>query len=318
MTDTRPVPATHVVNGVRLPIFFDADTARASMTYTPKDTDVFIATYPKCGTTWMQHIVYLIQNHGKPPQKAGDFFRSSTYLEMLGKKAADEVTVPGAIKTHLPFDKVPFSPKAKYIYVYRNPWDCVVSYFNHVKTIPPYKFQGGTFDDLFEAFMRGEVEDGDYFDHFLGWYAHRSDQNVFPVSYEEMHVDPTTAIRRVGQFLGEEYEKSLQDDNVLQEVLKCSSLDYMKVHANEYMRDFFRKDMRDVLEDPALTPSIKNIRRGFSEDDVDSFGLVKKGGIGKAADVLKPDHVLRLRKKLEEKLSGVELPDSWKNLPYLL
>lgn len=307
----------HIVNGVRLPIFFDADTARTSMTYTPKDTDVFIVTYPKCGTTWMQHIVYLLQNHGKPPRDAGDFFRSSTYLEMLGKKAADEVTVPGAIKTHLPFDKVPFSPKAKYIYVFRNPWDCVVSYFNHVKTIPPYRFGDGTFDDLFEAFMQGDVEDNDYFDHFLGWYAHRNDPNVLSLSYEEMHMDPVSAIRRVGRFLGNEYELALQDEAVLQAVLKCSSIAYMKAHSNEYMRDFFRKSTQDVLDGVPLMPSVKNLRRGFSEDAVDSFGLVKEGGIGKAADVLKLDHVLRMRRKFEEKFAGVELPEAWKSLPYL-
>lgn len=33
----------------------------------------------------------------------------------------------------------------------------------------------GTFDEFFELFISGNTDYGDYFDHLLGWYAHRWD-----------------------------------------------------------------------------------------------------------------------------------------------
>ena len=33
--------------------------------FVPKPSDVFVASYPKSGTTWVQHIVSLIKNNGE-------------------------------------------------------------------------------------------------------------------------------------------------------------------------------------------------------------------------------------------------------------
>lgn len=316
----RPTLALHIVDGVRLPLFFDAETARSGMAYKPRDGDVFICTYAKCGTTWMQHIVFLIQHKGQPPASVADFFKSSTYAELLGAEAVLNLPKPGAIKTHLPVRKAPFGPDAKYIYVYRNPWDCVVSYYHHVKTIPLYGFQQGTLDDLFEAFMGGDCEDGDYFEHFVGWYAHRNDPNVLAISYEEMHKDLRAAVLRVAEFLGEQYAKMLrEDEKILEEVLRCSSIEYMKVHTNSTMQEFFKMKKEDVLNHPTWAKSIKNIREGFSEDQIDSFRLVRRGAVGKSAETLDEDKVKRIRDRLEETLksAGLEIPDSWRSLPYL-
>ena len=79
---------------------------------------------------------------------------------------------PGVIKVHLPYHLTPRSDKAKYIYVTRNPKDCCVSYFHHMKSIPGHGFNG-TFDEFFEFFINGNIDYGDYFDNLLGWYEHR-------------------------------------------------------------------------------------------------------------------------------------------------
>ncbi|EEC15299.1 sulfotransferase, putative [Ixodes scapularis] len=315
----RPTPALQMVEGILLPLFFDPDTARSGLAYKPREDDVFVATYAKCGTTWMQHIVFLLQHRGEPPSSVHDFFRSSTYIELLGSDVVGSLPGPRAIKTHLPVDRVPYDAKAKYIYVYRNPWDCVVSYYHHVKTIPLYRFQG-TLDDLFEAFMEGHCEDGDYFDHLVGWYARRNDQNIFAISYEEMHADVRSSILRVAEFMGEEYADMLrEDEKVFQEILRCSSIEYMKVHTNDTMREFFKMKREDVLNHPTWVKSIKNIREGFAEGEADSLSLVRRGAVGKSAETLDDQKIKRIRDKLEDKLrlAGLEMPESWKKLPYL-
>lgn len=87
-------------------------------------------------------------------------------------KVAEAMPRPGAFKTHLPFRLVPWSDKAKYIYVTRNPKDTCVSAFHHMKNLPVNGFEGN-FDEFFEHFLSGDIDLGDYFDHVLGWYEHR-------------------------------------------------------------------------------------------------------------------------------------------------
>ncbi|KAH8028650.1 hypothetical protein HPB51_017868 [Rhipicephalus microplus] len=65
-----------------------------------------------------------------------EFMTRSPFMEMIGVGAVESMTRPGAIKTHLPFSKQPYSPQAKYVYVSRNPYDCCVSYFYHCKSFP--------------------------------------------------------------------------------------------------------------------------------------------------------------------------------------
>ena len=101
--------------------------------------DLFISTYPKCGTTWTQHITYLILHDGipLPPHQQMDIVWP--HLEEVGKEfVRDRATIAGGyrlIKTHFPYRMTPMNSRAKYIYVARNPKDCVVSFYHHTGEI---------------------------------------------------------------------------------------------------------------------------------------------------------------------------------------
>lgn len=117
----RRVPFYQIVDGFRLPGFFRPEAYHSTVAYKPRPDDLFIVTYPKCGTTWVQNIVACIYKNGKPFESAIEFLTQTPFLEMVGAEAAETMRRPGAFKVHLPFHLTPWSPEAKYLFVARNP-----------------------------------------------------------------------------------------------------------------------------------------------------------------------------------------------------
>ena len=60
-------------------------------------------------------------------------------------------------------------PQYKVIYVARNPKDTIVSLYHHAKSKPEFEFQGN-FQQFFQLFLLGKVENSDWFTHVLDWY----------------------------------------------------------------------------------------------------------------------------------------------------
>ncbi|KAH6919829.1 hypothetical protein HPB50_029182 [Hyalomma asiaticum] len=135
--------AFRTIQGIYLSKHFPDDALLSALAYIPQAGDIFIASYPKCGTTWMQHIVYNIMVDAEEPREPLDMFVRLPFLEMRGADCATFAPKPAALKTHLCFHKIQYSPEAKYIYITRNPYDCCVSFYYHTKNMLLYKFENG-------------------------------------------------------------------------------------------------------------------------------------------------------------------------------
>ncbi|KAK3730622.1 hypothetical protein QZH41_008015 [Actinostola sp. cb2023] len=105
---------------------------------------------------------------------------------------------------------VPISPSAngrwsyQAFYVIRNPKDVAVSYYYHYKRYASYEFGAGLWDEFFEMFIDGGVQFGSWFDHVLGWWAHRDDPNILFLKYEDMKKDLPCAVQQIAEFLGKD------------------------------------------------------------------------------------------------------------------
>ena len=207
--------------------------AEKVLNFDVRPDDIWIITYPKCGTTWTQEIVWNIMNDVDKDLGQMPLFARSPFLEMQGIMApntspasklpddpkhpgmmkkifdesvdyADNLKSPRIIKSHLPFELLPRNllDKAKVIYVCRNPKDTCVSYFHHHKDIGAESYDlKGTFDQFAECFMDGKLEYGSYFDHLKSGWKHRNHPNMKFVWYEDLQKNTIKEVTDMAKFV---------------------------------------------------------------------------------------------------------------------
>jgi hypothetical protein len=273
--------------GFRMPMGFPVEGLESGQRYRASPGDVFVVSYPKCGTTWVQYIVYLLENGGRPlaaAQRLEDVF---PHLEEVGAQRVRELPAPRLIKTHLPFERVPRSAQAKYVYVVRNPFDCAVSFYHHTRGFERhYDFAAGTWDTYFECFVRGEVDFGDYFDHLLSWWPHRSEPNALFLTYERMLEAPAAAVRAIAGFLGGRSAELAADPAGLDGVVRHSDLAAMRLDQG----------------------------RWSSARPADMPAFVRKGAVGDWRNYFTAEQARRLAAKLRARTAGTTIEQLWPRL----
>lgn len=224
--ETHKSDPTPIVDGIRVPRLFPIDVFRSGLQYEARPDDIFIVTYPRSGTHWMAVIVYSLLTNGQPfDRDMGDFLARIPFLDWFGKNAAANMIRPGAIKTHYPFDRVPYHLQAKYICVIRQPKDACVSQYKMFADTPGFQLSQLNFDNYLELFLKGQTPYIDYFDHLRLLWSHKDDNNVLLVSYEQMKQDLRGVIQKVARFL----DIDLTGENeLLDRVATYASFDYMK------------------------------------------------------------------------------------------
>ncbi|XP_040074812.1 sulfotransferase 1C2-like [Ixodes scapularis] len=302
------------VEGLYLSRVFHEKAVRSALSYEPQPDDVFIVSYPNCGTTWMQFIAYGIINNGFCPQDTINFFRSTPFLELLGAEEAKDMTRPGAIKTHLPFDKHPYSERAKYIYVTRNPYDSCVSFYYHTENFPAYEFDDGTFDEFFDLFVRGRVDYGDYFDHLLSWYAHREDPNVMFVTYEDLKKDSKSWILKVVDLIGVDYGKVLKNQPaILERIVSTTSLESMKSTKKGMKNSATSVDDVEPQDVPEPFRLTKESFGDLSKKPV-AGDFVRKGIVGDWRNHFSPKQVEQMKERITLKTKGSDVMTLWNDV----
>lgn len=200
--------------------------------YRPRATDIVIATYPKCGTTWMQRIVGLLVFQTPEPRLIMEI---SPWID---RRFPEPIEAPTALieaqehrrflKSHLPFDGLPIHDEVKYIHVARDGRDACISFHNHVLGFTPEMVAGldraGLDDDTIRRpYPRFGPDPAEYFRRWLtegavpdhqdgspamsffhfeqSWWEERHRSNVLLVHFNDLKADLPGEMRRVAEFL---------------------------------------------------------------------------------------------------------------------
>ena len=213
-----------------------AETFRAAAAYSPTERDIFVVTQMKCGTTWMQQLVYEILHKGEG--NLGDnghlhLNAVSPWIESFDGIPLQKAPLLGAsgkrlIKSHLPTQLCPYGAQARYLYVTRHPVSCFASIVDYFELMagplsPPL-------EELLDWFCSNRLWWLPWPDHVAGWWDwSQKHPNVLFVHFEEMKKDLAGVVRKTAQFLGED----LFDEQVRKVALK-SSFKYMKENEERF------------------------------------------------------------------------------------
>lgn len=215
-----------------------AESFARAKAYRPRAEDVFVATQMKCGTTWMQHVVYEVVHRGRGTlvETGVAMYAVAPWLEGRKSVGIDDAPLIGEerptriIKTHMPVQLCPFDQKAKYIYVARHPLSCFASCIDFVDTNVGAMAPG---IDAFEKwFTSAELMWwGTWTDHVKGWWdLAQHNTNVHFVYFEDMKRDLRAVAIGVAAFLG---MNALTEEELAHVVHKCG-FDYMQTHQENF------------------------------------------------------------------------------------
>ncbi|GEM_PF-2496266 len=181
-----------------------------------RDSDIYVTTYPKSGTTWTISIIEHLMN--KVPQKGLSFGASTVELCLWLDRAAsrenwrlifselEKVSSTRFFKSHASVGLI--KHPARIIQCIRHPLDTFVSAWHHIRGKKQLFYYNGSWDHFFsEIVLSGKSENGDWFDYHEEFMkASREGKiDVLFLRYEDMKKDHAiSAIHQLAKFIGVE------------------------------------------------------------------------------------------------------------------
>lgn len=201
--------------------------------------DVIIATFPKCGTTWLQQIVHGLRTGGS--MDFDEITEVVPWLEMAHDMGRDpqapQVASPRAFKSHLSYDDVPKG--ARYVNAIRDPGDVLVSMF---RFFDGWRIEPGciTLEEFALAYFLPRDQGRGYWHHVLSWWRERRRPEVLLLCYEDMRGDLPGTVARIARFIGVD-----PGAQALEKVVHQASLPFMKAHERQF-DDHLLREARDA------------------------------------------------------------------------
>jgi aryl sulfotransferase len=227
--------------------------------YQPRADDIVIATYSKCGTTWMQRIVSMLVFRSADPQSIWELSPWPD-MQLFGPiegtlQRAEAQTHRRFFKSHMPYDALPVYDGVKFIHVARDGRDAALSLHNHLSNFTPETLRG--LDDIsladpkfgdpyprpatdpaefFREWVADDISDGQgdagasYFHLENSYWDARHEPNMLLVHYADLKRDREGEMRRVAEFLD-----IYIDEDLWPELVEAAGFDAMKRQGHDLL-----------------------------------------------------------------------------------
>ncbi|XP_032597965.1 sulfotransferase family cytosolic 1B member 1 [Drosophila grimshawi] len=257
-----------------LPEMYKELCAQRIHNFETRESDVFVVTFMKSGTTWMQELAWLLLNQLDFNSAKGSFlFDRSQYIERLMNHpsgidtitACEKMISPRLIKSHLPAQLLPreiWQEGRKIIYIARNPKDVVVSSYHFLNAITLWK---GDLDTFVDEFVNDQICYTSYWSHVIDFWRMRNEPNIFFATYEEMKRDLRNVIERLCKFLA----VPNVEEEIMNQLLHHLSFDTMK--GSEH-----NNPTRRLKQGQKTTEDFEFMRRGIVGSYKDELSAVAK------------------------------------------
>ncbi|KAI9112846.1 hypothetical protein K1719_016163 [Acacia pycnantha] len=260
-----------------------------------KESDIIIASLPKCGTTWLKALTFASvnrnrfspsqQNHPLLTSNAHDLvpFFEFNYYGNNQIPSLSNLPEPRLFGTHVPFHSLPDSimkSKCKIIYICRSPFDHFVSFWIFINKVIPPSLPKLSREEAFERYCNGVNEFGPFWIHMLGYLRESKvmPNKVMFLKYEDLKGDINFFLKRVAEFLGIPFNSEEESNGVIESIIELCRFEKMKeLEAN---------------------------KNGKFVQKYENKHFFRKGEVGDWVNHFSPWMEEKLSKVIEDKLSG--------------
>ena len=201
---------------------------RGLLEFKVRPDDIFIVTYPRSGTTLMQHLLVLLAGRSTDDlvhiSQAAPWFERSLAVGSLTAADLEGLPSPRIFKSHLAYPWIPRGGRT--IYITRDGRDVAVSYYHFYRSHLRYE---GSFAEFFQRFLSGDLQYTSWFKHTSGWQRHRDDPRLLLIRFEELVTDQRACLEQVARFCGLPLTPARAEEIVAQ----CS-FSFMKRHEHKF------------------------------------------------------------------------------------
>uniref|UniRef100_A0A1B0CTZ7 Putative sulfotransferase 1 family member d1 n=1 Tax=Lutzomyia longipalpis TaxID=7200 RepID=A0A1B0CTZ7_LUTLO len=263
---------------------------------TVRSDDVWVLSFPKCGTTWTQEMVWQICNdlNFKPS--------NSLNLAVFGRhgiqgtpSSLEKIPKPRFIKCHLAASLLPrqiWTEKPKIVYVTRNAKDMITSYYHHWKNIPGFS---GSFDEFIDLIIDDRINYTPFDSHVMNFWNMRNEPNVLFLVYEEMQQNLPKVIEKTAHFFG----KTLTKDQIYD---LADHLSFNKMANNPAVN--FEQELSRLRKENNMS---------FNEKD---YRFIRKGKVNSFKDEMSPEMIKKVNDWLSNRFKDNEIDSDLRKIVF--